>query len=81
MTKKKTSNVAYDSVLYAENITTLPKYELTYIPFNWVCPFCKTENSTTLVEEEDLNYSQNNRDKCRKCKKEITIRASDIFCM
>ena len=81
MNKNRTSKMAYDSMLCAENITTLPKYELTYIPFNWVCPFCKVENSTTLIEEEDLNYSQDNFDKCYKCKKEVKIKASDIFCI
>ena len=67
-------------LLCAENITRMPKYELTYIPFDWTCPFCKTENSTTLIEEEDLNQSQDNKDKCRKFKKDITIKAYDIFC-
>lgn len=76
---KKDSKITYDSVLCAENVVMGCKYELTYIPIVWQCPFCNAENDTTLVEEEDLNHSQDNIDKCRKCKKEVKLKASDIF--
>ena len=74
------TQMGYDTVLCAENVVKGAKYELTYIPIEWKCPFCNAENSTTLIEEEDLNYSQDNIDKCRKCKKDVKLRASDIFC-
>ena len=67
-------------VLCAENVAKGAKYELTYIPIEWRCPVCNADNSTTLIEEEDLNFSQDNIDKCRKCKRDIKIKASDIFC-
>ena len=74
------TQMGYDTVLCAENVVRGLKYELTYIPIEWNYPFCKTENSTTLILEEDLNHSQDNFDICRKCKKKITLKASAIFC-
>ena len=79
LSKKPQGNEA-KTLLCAENIVRGVKYELTYIPIEWNCPFCKTENSTTLILEEDLNHSQDNFDTCRKCKKKITLKASAIFC-
>lgn len=66
-------------LLLAEDVVIGAKYELTFIPVDWNCPFCKSENSTTLVLEEDLNHSQDNFDICLKCKNKITIKASSIF--
>lgn len=69
-----------NNMLVAVKVTKGLKYELTYIPVDWACPNCKTENNTTLIEEEDLNHSQDNTDKCRKCSETVVIKASDIYC-
>lgn len=79
VSKKPQGNEA-NALLCAENVVRGAKYELTYIPIDWICPLCKTENNTTLILEEDLNHSQDNFDTCRKCKNKITLKASAIFC-
>lgn len=68
---KISKNVKEISAPYAENVVCLSKYELTYIPIEWTCPFCKTENNTTLILEEDLNYKEDNYDTCRNAKRKL----------
>jgi hypothetical protein len=55
------------------------RYEVTFVPVEWVCPVCQSNNSTTFIEEEDLNRGFDNVERCYKCDKEITIKTKDIF--
>lgn len=55
------------------------KYTLTYIPVDWRCPYCDHWNNTTLIEEEDLCWSQDNAAACLTCEEKSTIKADDIL--
>ena len=63
----------------AINVRGGTKQLFTHIHVKWDCPKCKSENSDWLVEEEDLNYSQDNYVTCYKCNTKVVLRSKDIY--